>query len=109
MAAGNPDVLFDYDEIARAATTMGNKLTDISNELTDLETTVSGLLQDGLVFEKASPALKDAYDAFSKQMKSSASNIGEYGKSFQDIGESIAQSDQDIANEVIKAQSESNA
>ena len=109
MAAANPDVLFDYDEIGRAATTMGNKLTDISNELTDLETTVSGLLQDGLVFEKASPALKDAYDAFSKQMQTSASNIGEYGKSFTDIGESIAQSDTDIANEVIKAQSESNA
>ncbi|MGW3647887.1 WXG100 family type VII secretion target [Streptomyces sp. NPDC000878] len=109
MAAANPDVLFDYDEIGRAATTMGTKLTDISNELTELETTVSGLLQDGLVFEKASPALKDAYDAFSKQMKSSAANIGEYGKSFQDIGDSIAQSDTDIANEVIKAQTEAKA
>ncbi|WP_330290925.1 hypothetical protein [Streptomyces sp. NBC_00576] len=109
MAAGNPDVLFDYDEIARAATTMGNKLTDISNELANLETTVSGLLQDGLVFEKASPALKDAYDAFSKQMKSSASNIGEYGKSFTEIGNSIAESDQDIANEVLKAQNEAKA
>ncbi|WP_155055967.1 WXG100 family type VII secretion target [Streptomyces blattellae] len=102
--AGNQDVVFDYDEIARTATTMGTKLTDISTELTDLETTVSNLLQDGLVFEKASPALQSAYDSFSKQMQESAANIKAYAESFNDIATAIAESDTTIANDVAAAQ-----
>ncbi|MEU6440617.1 WXG100 family type VII secretion target [Streptomyces sp. NPDC047046] len=100
-----PDVLFDYDEIARVATTMGTKLSDISTELGDLETTVSGLLQDGLVFEKASPALQEAYQDFSNQMKTSAKNIQEYANTFNDIAKAIADSDGDIATGVKNAQS----
>ncbi|WP_320784299.1 WXG100 family type VII secretion target [Streptomyces sp. CRN 30] len=103
--ATSPDVYFDYDEIARTATTMGTKLTDISNELTSLETTVSALLQDGLVFEKASPALQNAYNDFSNQMKTSAKNIQEYANMFNNIADSIAESDQTIATEI---QSEAN-
>ncbi|MFI6435211.1 hypothetical protein [Streptomyces sp. NPDC050759] len=102
--SGNQDVVFDYDEIARTATTMGTKLTDISTELTNLETTVSNLLQDGLVFEKASPALQSAYENFSKQMGESAANIKAYADSFNDIAEAIAESDQTIANDVAAAQ-----
>ncbi|GGS40303.1 WXG100 family type VII secretion target [Streptomyces griseoviridis] len=101
--ATTPDVLFDYDEIARVATTMGTKLTDISNELTNLETTVSALLQDGLVFEKASPALQNAYNDFSNQMKTSAKNIQEYANTFNDIAQSIAESDQTIATDIQSA------
>ncbi|MET9135208.1 WXG100 family type VII secretion target [Streptomyces antibioticus] len=103
MGTPTPDVLFDYDEIARTATTMGTKLSDISSELSDLESYVSGLLQDGLVFEKASPALQTAYDDFSNQMKTSAKNIQEYANTFNDIAKAIAESDSSIATEVQNA------
>lgn len=101
MAAA--DVNIDFDEIATTATTMGNKLSDISNKLTDLETTVSGLLQDGLVFEKASPALKEAYDTFSSQMKTSAATIQSYADNFNGIAKSLGESDTELMNEINKA------
>ncbi|MFF4751131.1 WXG100 family type VII secretion target [Streptomyces sp. NPDC002514] len=101
--APTPDVLVDYDEIARVATAMGSKLTDISAELRNLETTVSGLLQDGLVFEEAGPALRDAYTDFSNQMKTSAKNIQEYANTFNDILQSLSESDQAIATDVTDA------
>lgn len=106
--ATTPDVLVDYDEIARVATTMGSKLSDISSELTNLETTVSGLLQDGLVFEKASPALQNAYTDFSNQMKTSAKNIQEYANTFNDIAKSLSESDQTIATDVTNAANQTN-
>ncbi|MFJ3822117.1 WXG100 family type VII secretion target [Streptomyces nodosus] len=107
--AGTADVVVDYNEIARVATTMGTKLSDISDELTNLETTVSGLLHDGLVFEKASPALQAAYEDFSNQMKTSAKNIQDYADSFNQIADSLAESDQKIAADVQKAQADSGA
>ncbi|MFI9601964.1 WXG100 family type VII secretion target [Streptomyces sp. NPDC004069] len=107
--ADNADVVVDYHEIARVATTMGHKLSDISHELNDLETTVSGLLHEGLVFEKASPALQGAYDDFSSQLKTSAKNIQDYADSFNQIADSLAESDQKIAADVQKAQAESSA
>jgi hypothetical protein len=87
------DVNIDFDEIARSATKMGTKLSDISTELTNLEDTVSALLQDGLVFEKASPALKEAYNTFSGQIKTSAGNINSYAENFKGIAKSLGDSD----------------
>ncbi|MFB7495483.1 WXG100 family type VII secretion target [Streptomyces sp. NPDC056161] len=98
-----PDVLVDYDEIARVATAMGSKLVDISTELRNLETTVSGLLHDGLVFEGAGPALRDAYTDFSSQIKTSAENIQEYANTFNDIAQSLSESDQAITTDVTDA------
>ncbi|MEV7728495.1 hypothetical protein ACIRP0_21850 [Streptomyces sp. NPDC101733] len=109
MPVGNDDVVFDYDAIFNGCTTMGNKLTDISRELTSLEGTVSGLLQNGLVFEKASPVMRDAYNEFSKQMKTSAANIGSYAENFKKIAESMGQSDSKIVEEIKKAQAEAAA
>ncbi|MEU6348469.1 hypothetical protein ABZ896_03995 [Streptomyces sp. NPDC047072] len=103
-SAGTPDILFDYAEIGAATASMSTKLSDISSELTSLETTVSNLLQDGLVFEKASVALKDAYDNFSTQMKESASNIKSYADAFDGISDAIAESDTTMANDIIAAQ-----
>ncbi|MEU8135075.1 WXG100 family type VII secretion target [Streptodolium elevatio] len=97
------DVNIDFDEIANTAKTMGTKLSDISNELGELETTVSGLLQDGLVFEKASPALKEAYDTFSSQMKTSAANIASYAENFNQIATSLGESDTKLMNEIRSA------
>ncbi|WTW99427.1 WXG100 family type VII secretion target [Streptomycetaceae bacterium NBC_01309] len=104
-----PDVNIDFDEIATTATTMGTKLSDISNELNNLETTVSGLLQDGLVFEKASPALKEAYDTFSRQMKTSAANIQSYADNFNGIAKSLAESDSALMTEIRNAIAQMNA
>ncbi|GAA3159626.1 MULTISPECIES: hypothetical protein [Streptomyces] len=91
------DVLLDYDDIKRVANTMENKFTDIANELGDLENTVSALLKDGLVFEQSSPALEEAYQAFSKQMKESSANIKVFAQSFTDIVKSMTDSDSQIA------------
>lgn len=99
------DVVIDYDEISSSATTMATKLSDISNELTELENTVSNLLQDGLVFEQASPALQEAYNEFSSQMKSSAKSIQDYADLFNSIADSMAESDASIASEVTSASS----
>lgn len=99
------DVVIDYDEISSAASTMATKLSDISNELTELESTVSNLLQDGLVFEKASPALQEAYNEFSSQMKSSAKSIQDYADLFTNISDSMAESDASIASEVTSSSS----
>ncbi|MFG2223159.1 hypothetical protein [Streptomyces sp. NPDC048644] len=91
------DVLLDYDDIKRVATTMENKFTDIASELSQLETTVSTLLKDGLVFEQSSPALEQAYQAFSKQMKESSANIKVFAHSFTDIVKTMTDSDGKIA------------
>jgi len=109
MAVSGSDVLIDYDAIATTATTMGNKLSDISNELKSLEDTVSGLLQEGLVFEKASPALQEAYTQFTTQMKSSAANIQAYADNFKGIATSIADSDEKMMAEIRKATAEAAA
>ncbi|MGC0421741.1 WXG100 family type VII secretion target [Embleya sp. AB8] len=95
-----PDVNVNFDEIAGSATRMGTKLSDISNELTTLEHTVSGLLQDGLVFEKASPALQEAYNTFSQQMKTSAQNIHSYAENFKGIAKSLGDSDEKLMGEI---------
>lgn len=97
------DIHVDVDEIARGATRMAAKLADISKELGDLETAVSGLLQDGLVFEKASPALTEAYNTFSAQMKSSAKNIDSYGQNFREIAKSLTDSDENLTIDIRKA------
>ncbi|MYS84756.1 WXG100 family type VII secretion target [Embleya scabrispora] len=94
------DVHIDYDEIRSTATRMGTKLTDISNELRDLETQVGNLLHDGLVFEKASPALQEAYRTFNEQMKSSAANISAYAKNFTDIADSLGSSDTKLMGDI---------
>lgn len=94
------DVFIDFNEIATTAKNMGTKLSAISKELTDLETAVSGLLQDGLVFEKASPALKEAYDTFSSQMKTSAANIQSYADNFNQIATSLGDSDTKLMGEI---------
>ncbi|MFF7244491.1 hypothetical protein ACFZBU_11405 [Embleya sp. NPDC008237] len=94
------DIHVDFDEIARGATRMGAKLADISKELGELETHVSNLLHDGLVFEKASPALQEAYQTFSTQMKSSAANIKSYAKNFTDIADSLGKSDADLMTNI---------
>ncbi|MCB5909082.1 hypothetical protein [Streptomyces pinistramenti] len=91
------DVLLDYDDIKRVATTMENKFTDIASELKQLETTVSALLKDGLVFEQSSPALEQAYQAFSKQMNESSANIKVFAQSFTDIVKTMTDSDGQIA------------
>ncbi|MEU0932927.1 MULTISPECIES: WXG100 family type VII secretion target [unclassified Embleya] len=94
------DIKIDYDEIRSAATRMGTKLTDISNELDNLQTQVANLLHDGLVFEKASPALQEAYRTFNEQMKNSASNIHAYAKNFTDIADSLNTSDTKLMGDI---------
>ncbi|OPC77416.1 hypothetical protein B4N89_43705 [Embleya scabrispora] len=94
------DIKVDYDEIRSAATRMGTKLTDISNELDDLQTQVANLLHDGLVFEKASPALQEAYQTFSTQMKNSAANISAYAKNFTEIADSLGKSDTKLMGDI---------
>ncbi|MFE5332703.1 WXG100 family type VII secretion target [Embleya sp. NPDC056575] len=94
------DIKVDYDEIRSAATRMGAKLTDISKELGDLEHQVATLLHDGLVFEKASPALQEAYNTFSTQMKNSAGNIQAYAKNFTDIADSLSSSDTKLMGDI---------
>ncbi|RSS78175.1 hypothetical protein EF918_22005 [Streptomyces sp. WAC06614] len=92
--------------IQSGCTTMGNKLADISKQLEDLEGYVSGLLQNGLVFEKASPAMKEAYNEFSRQLKLSAQNIKSFADIFTKIAEGMSQSDSDITIEINKALAE---
>ncbi|MFB7058004.1 hypothetical protein [Streptomyces vinaceus] len=106
MPVGTDDVVFDFDQIHTGCTNMGTKLSDIAKELVNLEGYVSGLLQNGLVFEKASPAMKDAYDEFSRQMKDSAANIKTFADTFKKIAEGMAQSDSELAIEIRKAQAE---
>ncbi|AKG43941.1 hypothetical protein H7827_15450 [Streptomyces sp. JH002] len=100
------DVVFDYDAIDTTASTMGNKLADIAAELTTLKDTVASLLQNGLVFEKASPAMTDAYNQFTSQLDASAKNIDEYAKMFQNFATEMANSDEQITNDVNAAAAE---
>lgn len=94
------DININFAEIAATAKRMGLKLGDISKELGELETKVSGLLQNGLVFEKASPALKEAYNTFSSQLKTSAQTIQAYADNFNKIATSLAESDEKLMNEI---------
>ncbi|MEU6843552.1 WXG100 family type VII secretion target [Streptomyces sp. NPDC046716] len=99
----NTDIYADYDQVATTASTMSHKLADISHELANLETTVSGLLQDGLVLEKASKALQDSYDDFSRQLKESSQGIQSFADTFSKIAEGLAQADSDITTSVQNA------
>lgn len=96
------DVLLDYEDIDRVAGVMRQKFTDISTELANLETTVSALLKDGLVFQQSSPALEEAYNSFSRQMKDSSANIQVFAQSFLDIVTAMTDSDAQIAAGVRK-------
>ncbi|MEV7520380.1 hypothetical protein [Streptomyces sp. NPDC091371] len=106
MPVGTDDVVFDFDQIQKGCANMATKLSDISKELVSLEGVVSGLLQNGLVFEKASPAMKDAYYEFSRQMKDSAANIKTFAETFKKIADGMAQSDSELAIAIRKAQAE---
>ncbi|MCE7083488.1 WXG100 family type VII secretion target [Streptomyces sp. ST2-7A] len=107
--ASDANISIDYSTIEATAGTMGTKLSDIATELTELKTTVEGLLQNGLVFEQASEALKEAYEFFTTQMETSANNIGEYAKLFQEISTELQNSDSDMANDIRSSLEQSRA
>lgn len=97
------DVVFDYNGISESADAMGSRLAMIQQELTELQETVNRLLENGLVFEEASPALQASYKSFNDQMTKSAAMIGEYADTFTKLGEDMKSADQAMALEIDEA------
>ncbi len=95
-----PNISLDYEQID----TVSGKL-DAANEnivpmLNQLLTDVNGLLDNGLVFEQSSPALRESYQKFNTALLQAVQGIKDFASQFRGIKESMSQNDADMAQKI---------
>ncbi|MEC3992827.1 hypothetical protein VSR01_04405 [Actinacidiphila sp. DG2A-62] len=95
-----PNISLDYEQID----TVSGKL-DAANEnivpmLNQLLTDVNGLLDNGLVFEQSSPALRESYQKFNTALLQAVQGIKDFASQFRGIKDSMSQNDADMAQKI---------
>ncbi|RBM20458.1 hypothetical protein [Streptomyces sp. PT12] len=91
-----PDIAADYQGIVDTAGKLSTQCNIIVPEIYDLMGTVGTLLDEGLYLEQASPALKTAYEEFSKSMQMAASGIQGWANLFTDIKTAFENNDAEL-------------
>ncbi|MEV6929585.1 hypothetical protein AB0M46_34540 [Dactylosporangium sp. NPDC051485] len=62
------NISLDYDKIETTSNRLDNAVRDILPMLDRLRSDVSNLLEDGMVFQQSSPAMKDSYEKFNTSL-----------------------------------------
>ncbi len=87
------DISADYAGIAETSGKLSTQCGIIIPEIYNLLSTVDTLLDNGLYLEQASPALKTAYEEFSRSLQQAASNIQGYANLFTGISDGFKSND----------------
>jgi hypothetical protein len=90
------DISADYAGIAETAGKLSTQCNIIVPEIYNLLSRVGTLLDHGLYLEQASPALKTAYEEFSKSMHMAASNIQGWANLFTQLTDAFKNNDADM-------------
>ncbi|MDT0308747.1 hypothetical protein RM780_17520 [Streptomyces sp. DSM 44917] len=87
------DISADYAGIAETSSTLTAQCGIIIPEIYNLLGRVDTLLDNGLYLEQASPALKTAYQEFSRSLQMAASNIQGWANILTQISDSFRTND----------------
>jgi hypothetical protein len=90
------DISAEYTAIAETAGKMATQCNIIVDEIYDLLSRVGTLLDNGLYLEQASPALKSAYEEFSRSMQMAAASIQGWANLLTTIVDSFKNNDADL-------------
>ncbi|UCM90408.1 hypothetical protein [Streptomyces marincola] len=90
------DLSADYAGILETTTQLSTQCGIIIPELYRLMGEVSTLLDNGLYLEQASPALKTAYEEFSRSLQGAAGNLQIFANIFTSIKESLQNNDAEL-------------
>ncbi len=90
------DISADYAGISETASKLSTQCNIIVPEVYNLVSTVGTLLDNGLYLEQASPALKTAYEEFSKSMHMAATSIQGWANLFTQLNDSFKNNDSDL-------------
>lgn len=63
-----PNISLDYEKIEATSGRLDGAVRDILPMLESLRSDVGNLLEDGLVFQQSSPAMKESYDKFNTSL-----------------------------------------
>ena len=98
-----PNISLDYDKIEATSTRLDGAVRDILPMLESLRSDVANLLEDGLVFQQSSPAMKESYDKFNTSLLAAMKGINDFAKQFRDIRTSMEEMDVDMAGKIRSA------
>jgi hypothetical protein len=87
------DISADYAGIAETSSQLSTQCGIIIPEIYNLMSRVDTLLDNGLYLEQASPALKTAYEEFSRSLQLAASNIQGWANILTGISDSFKSND----------------
>ncbi|SFD55564.1 hypothetical protein [Streptomyces aidingensis] len=87
------DISAEYAGIAEASQKMSTQCGIMVPEIYSLMEKVNTLLDNGLYLEQASPALKTAYEEFSKSLQMAAANIQGYANLLTAISDAFQNND----------------
>ena len=98
-----PNISLDYDKIEATSTRLDGAVRDILPMLESLRSDVANLLEDGLVFQQSSPAMKESYEKFNTSLLAAMKGINDVATQFRDIRTSMEEMDVDMAGKIRSA------
>ncbi|MCL2552861.1 MAG: hypothetical protein FWE15_19110 [Actinomycetia bacterium] len=95
-----PNISLDYEQIDTVSGKLDSANENIVPMLNQLLTDVNGLLDNGLVFEQSSPALRESYQKFNTALLQAVQGIKDFASQFRGIKDSMSQNDADMAQKI---------
>lgn len=96
------DIALDYEKIEETSKALDSAVDTIVPQLNTLQTKVSTLLENGLVFRQSSPAMEEAYNKFNSSLVGAMDGIKGFAKQFREIKAQLEKMDTDWAAEIRK-------
>jgi uncharacterized protein YukE len=100
-----PNISLDYEQIDAVSSKLDAGNEHIVPMINQLLTDVNGLLDNGLVFEQSSPALRESYTKFNGALLTAVQGIKDFATQFRGIKESMSQNDAEMAQKIRDAAS----
>src|SRR5262245_61123899 len=101
--ASMPNISLDYEKIEGTSKRLDDAVTNIVPQLETLRTDVSNLLDDGMVFQQSSPAVRESFNKFNGNLVNAIGGINEFAKQFREIRTQMEQMDTDMAGKIREA------
>ncbi|MER6103806.1 hypothetical protein ABT115_16130 [Streptomyces sp. NPDC001832] len=98
-----PNISLDYEQIDTVSGKLDSANENIVPMVNQLLTDVNGLLDDGLVFEQSSPALRESYQKFNTSLLGAVEGIKSFASQFRSIKESMSENDANMAQKIREA------
>lgn len=94
------DIHLDYNEIEQVSTKLKSAVDNIVPSLKTLQSDVSTLLANGLVFRQTSPKMEAAYQKFNTSLIQAVNNINSFADQFRDIRNQMEEMDGKMATSI---------